>query len=168
MAGPGSASYTALGAARQTRRPQSRPAVIATLVGVATMLAGCSTVMMPLSGWTSSQSGPPADEIITGSIRKPNEAPPDGDGEVIRRAVETATRSAGAAKLVWNNAATGNSGTISDIVEAKARNGAPCRDFATTLSTIEGVALYRGRICQGYLGPWDLVEFAPTGEKPAG
>jgi hypothetical protein len=142
--------------------------VIAALLGVATMLAGCSTVMMPLSGWTSSQNGPPADEIITGSIRKPGETAPDGDGEVIRRAVETATRSAGPAKLEWSNAATGNSGTISDIVEAKARNGAPCRDFATTLATIEGVALYRGRICQGYLGPWDLVEFAQSTDKSGG
>ena len=168
MAGLGRASYTALGAARQTRRPQSRPASIAALALVTTMLAGCSTIMMPLSGWTSSQNGPPADEIVTGSIRKPVAADPAGDGEVIRRTVESASRSGTPAKLEWSNPATGNSGTISDIVEAKARNGAPCRDFATTLTTIEGVSLHRGRVCQGYLGPWDLVEFAPATDKPAG
>jgi surface antigen len=123
--------------------------------------------MMPLNGWTSSQNGPPPDEIVTGSIRKPVAADPESDGEVIRRAVETASPIA-TARIEWTNPASGNSGTISELVEGKARNGAPCRAFATTLTTIEGVALYRGRACQGYTGPWDLVEFGPATAKPAG
>ena len=168
MAGLGRASYTALGTVRQTRRPQSRSASVAALLVLTSMLAGCSTILRPLNGWTSSQSAPPADEIVTGSIRKTSTPDPEGDGEVIRRAVETVSQAGPPAKLAWTNPATGNSGTITDIVEAKARNGAPCRDFATTLTTIEGVALYRGRVCQGYLGPWDLVDFAPVGEQPAG
>ncbi|WP_333821995.1 RT0821/Lpp0805 family surface protein [Pinisolibacter sp.] len=167
MAGLGTASYTAPGAPRQTRAAQSRSASIAVLLMVSSMLGGCSTIMMPLNAWTSSQNGPPADEIVTGSIRKPVAPDPEGDGEVIRRAVETAAPSV-AAKIEWTNPASGNSGTISDLVEAKARNGAPCREFATTLTTIEGVALYRGRACQGYAGPWDLVEFGPAATKPAG
>ena len=167
MAGLGSASYTALGAPRQTRVSQSRSASIAVLVAATAMLGGCSTIMMPLNGWTSSQPAPPADEIVTGSIRKPVAVDPESDGEVIRRAVVSATPSA-AARIEWTNPASGNSGTISELVEAKARNGAPCRAFATTLTTIEGVALYRGRTCQGYAGPWDLVEFGPVAAAPAG
>ncbi|MDK9695640.1 MAG: RT0821/Lpp0805 family surface protein [Siculibacillus sp.] len=167
MAGLGAASYTAHGAARQTKSSQSRPASIAALLVTAVMLAGCSTIMRPLSAWTSPQSDPPPDELVTGSIRKPIDTP-DGDGEVIRRTVESARLPGAAAQLAWTNPASGNSGTISDIVEAKARNGAPCRDFATTLTTVEGVVLYRGRACQGYLGPWDLVEFARADAKPAG
>lgn len=165
MAGLGTASYTGRDGARQTRSPQSRSASVAVLVATAVMLTGCSTIMMPLNGWTSSQSGPPSDELVTGSIRKPVETP---DGEVIRRTVETARLSPGPAQLAWTNPVSGNSGTISDIVEAKAKNGAPCRDFATTLTTVDGVALYRGRACQGYAGPWDLVEFARADAKPAG
>ena len=169
MAGLGSASYTGSGAARQTTGPQSRPASLATLVVVAGMLAGCSTIMMPLSGWTSSQNGPPPDELVTGSIRKGGPTPPapDSDGEVVRRTIE-AVRPGGPAQIPWSNPASGNSGTIADVVEAKAKNGAPCRDFTSTLTTIEGVALYRGRACLGYTGPWDLVEFAPAEAKPAG
>jgi hypothetical protein len=40
--------------------------------------------------------------------------------------------------------------------------------ISTTLATIEGVTLYRGRACQGYAGPWDLVDFAPAAPSPAG
>jgi surface antigen len=170
LAGLGRASYTAPVTARQTKPPQIRPSAIAALVVAATMLAGCSNILMPLNGWGASQATPPADELVTGSIHKPS-APalaPDSDGEMVRRAVETAKPAAGAARIEWSNPTSGNSGTISDLVEARAVNGAPCRDFATTLTTIEGVALYRGRACQGFAGPWDLVEFAPAAAKPAG
>lgn len=173
MAGLGSTSYNARVAGRQTSRPQSRPAVIAVLAG-ALILSGCSTVMMPLSGWGSAQNGPPAGEIATGSIPKPTVATPapESDGDVIRRTVEQVARGTAVAdptgRLTWSNPTSGNSGTISDLVAAKASNGAPCRDFATTLATIEGVSMYRGRACQGYAGPWDLVDFAPAEVKPAG
>lgn len=169
MAGPEAASYTAPEAIRQTRRPQSRSARIAVLLLIGAALGGCST-MRPLSGWMSSSHEPAIDEITTGSIPKPTIATPtpDSDGEVIRRTVETAARAEGSAKLEWANPASGNSGTITDLVVAKAKNGAPCRDFATTLATVEGVSLYRGRACQGYAGPWDLVDFAPAPGGSAG
>ena len=169
MAGPEAPSYTAPEVIRQTRRPQSRSARIAVLLFAGAVLGGCSTIR-PLSGWMGSSQEPPADEITTGSIPRPTIATPspDSDGEVIRRTVEAAARSEGSAKLEWANPASGNSGTITDLVVAKAKNGAPCRDFATTLATVEGVSLYRGRACQGYAGPWDLVDFAPAAGSSAG
>ncbi len=169
MAGLGSASYNAPGGRRQTNRSQSRSASIAVLAG-ALLLSGCSTIMIPLSGWSSSQNGPPPGETATGSIPKPTVAAPapESDGDVIRRTVERAARADAAGHIAWSNPSSGNSGTLTDLVVAKASNGAPCRDFATTLATIEGVAMYRGRACQGYAGPWDLVDFAPVEAKPAG
>jgi len=147
---------------------QSRPALLATLVVTAMALAGCSTIMMPLNGWSSSQATPPADELTTGSIGGAKAPAPDSDAEMVRRTVETAVRTAGSAQLAWTNPTSGNSGTVSELVEARAKNGAPCRDFATTLATIQGISLWRGRACQGYSGPWDLVDFGPAGETPAG
>ena len=169
MAGREAASYTALGDGRQTRRPQSRPALAATLLFVSVTLGGCSTIR-PLSGWMSSSNAPPADEITTASIPKPTvvQTAPDSDGEIVRRTVEAAAKGEAAVKLEWANPASGNSGTITDLAASRAKNGAPCRDFATTLATIEGVSLYRGRACQGYAGPWDLVDFAPAGAATPG
>lgn len=131
-------------------------------------LAGCSTIR-PLSQWMGASNEPPPDEIVTGSIPKPTVAQPapESDGEVIRRAVEAAVRGPGPARLEWSNPSSGHSGTLSDLTVVTAKNGAPCRDFTTTLATVEGVELYRGRACQGYAGPWDLVDFAPAAPPPA-
>lgn len=168
MAGLFVASYTARETARQPRRTHSRPASIAALVLFCLGLGGCA-VIRPLSAWTSSSNTPPDDELTTGSIAKPapSAAVPVSDGEVVRRTIE-ATRIVGPARVEWKNAASGNSGTITELVEARAKNGAPCRDFATTFATVDGVRMYRGRACQGYVGPWDLVEFGPVEPDPAG
>lgn len=170
MAGLDVASYTVRDGTRQPQRPQGRPAFAAILGLAALGLAGCSTIMIPLSGWGSAEGGPPPGEITTGSVPKPTVAAPqpDSDGEVIRRTVEAAVHDRTTGRVEWRNASSGNSGTITDLVEAKASNGAPCRDFATTLTTIDGVRMYRGRACQGYTGPWDLVEFGPASVEPAG
>ncbi len=124
---------------------------------------------MPLSMWGSPSNEPPAGEITTGSIAKPSAGaprptvaamPPESDGDVIRRTVPVAPL--GDAPTGWKNEATGNTGTLAKIVQTKAINGAPCRDFETTLVTVQGVRLYRGRACLGYSGPWDLVTFDPV------
>ncbi len=130
-------------------------------------LGGCSTIR-PLSAWVSGPDTPPAGEIITGTIAKPGagQPAPESDGDVVRRTVEAATQSAAPARLEWTNPANGHSGTITDLVASRARNGASCRDFSTTVAMVEGVSMYRGRACQGYLGPWDLVEFGPTPGTP--
>lgn len=164
MAGLEAPSYTAPVPTRQTRHPQSRSAIAALLLASVPLLGGCSTIMMPLSGWTSSQATPPAGELTTASIPKPTvPAPPaESDGDVIRRTVEAAAKAKSTPQLAWANPASGNSGTITGLNAATAKNGAPCRDFSTTLATIEGVSMYRGRACQGYAGPWDLVDFTPA------
>ena len=133
------------------------------------MLAGCSAIR-PLSAWVSGPDTPPEGEIVTGSIPKPTvvQPPPESDGEVIRRTVEAAVAAPAAPQLAWSNPSSGHSGTITGLVPAKAKNGAPCRDFATTFASIEGVSMYRGRACQGYSGPWDLIDFAPAETAAAG
>lgn len=169
MAGRCVASYTAPGGPRQSKRPHCRSALTAALACAALGLAGCSTITIPLTGWSSTPSGPPPGEI-TGSIPKPTVAAPapDSDGDVIRRTLEAAVPAPAPVKVAWKNPASGNSGTITGLTETKAQNGAPCRDFETTLATIDGVRLYRGRACRGYAGPWDLVDFGPADGNPAG
>jgi len=161
LAGRRVSSYTRVDDRHQPRGTHRRIASIVVLMGLtAPSLAGCAGIMMPMSAWMSGE--PPAAEV-TGSIPKPTVAapPPDSDGDVIRSTVAGAPGAENAA-LPWKNTASGNSGTISKIAVTKAVNGAPCRDFETTLVTIDGVRLYRGRACQGYSGPWDLVRFEPT------
>ena len=162
------ASYTPSDDGRKTKRPHCRSAVIAVLAS-SVMLSGCSTIR-PLSAWVSGGDAPPPGEITTGSIPKPTVAQPapESDGEVVRRTVETAAQASSGARIEWTNPASGHSGTITDLVASRAKNGASCRDFATTLATVEGVSMYRGRACQGYLGPWDLVDFAPAAATPPG
>lgn len=170
MAGLLTSFYTPEREGHQPRRSQCGVASIAVLMaGLAPALAGCSGFMMPMSSWLSGE--PPAAET-TGSIPKPTVAAPtpDSDSDVIRNTVARAPTSEGLTlpwksanqPVTWKNEASGNSGTISKIAPLKAVNGAPCRDFETTLVTIDGIRLYRGRACQGYNGPWDLVRFEPT------
>ncbi len=172
MAGRRRASYTAPAEGRHPDASQRRPAAIAVLVTIALVLCGCSTIIVPLSGLTSSSSEPATDDIATGSIPKPDprRPSPESDADVVRRTIERAAQAPASAPvpIAWSNPTSGNSGTISELAPAKAANGAPCRDFATTLATIDGVRLYRGRACQGYTGPWDLVDFAPVERTPAG
>jgi surface antigen len=161
LAGRRVSSYTRVVCGHQPERPHRRIASIAVLMAaLAPGLTGCAGIMMPMSAWMSGE--PPAAEV-TGTIPKPTVAAPapDSDSDVIRSTVAGA-QSPESVALPWKNTASGNSGTISKIAPAKATNGAPCRDFETTLVTIDGVRLYRGRACQGYTGPWDLVRFEPT------
>ncbi|MER2604604.1 MAG: RT0821/Lpp0805 family surface protein [Siculibacillus sp.] len=133
------------------------------MLGIAPMLGGCAGIMMPLSSW---MSGPEeASTEITGSIPKvpATAASTDGDGETVRRAIEAASATGREAPLAWKNETTGNSGTITHVTGTRAANGAPCRDFETTLVKVSGVDLHGGRVCQGFSGAWELVRFDRVG-----
>lgn len=172
MAGRKRASYRSSTGSRQRIAVQGRSALASTLVLLlAASLTGCG-VAMPLSDWISPTPAAPPAEEITGSI--PTQAPlpmpkpaPIGDSEAIRRVVETAVPSGGAA-LAWSNPATGNSGTITELVATRGVDGGACRDFRATVATIAGVGLYAGRACRSHLGLWDLVRLDPTDTAGAG
>lgn len=124
--------------------------------------------MMPLSSLMSSSpsetAAPPSD--VTGSVGPAQPAstlPPDGDGDAVRRAIEVAAARGVDAPVAWKNDATGHSGTVTASTAVRAGNGAPCRDFETTLVTVEGVDLHGGRICQGYSGTWEVLRFERVG-----
>lgn len=131
---------------------------------LAPTLGGCAGIMMPLSSWMSSAPEPAAAET-TGSIRRdgPGPAAPTDDGEIIRRTIETAVAKGETAPLTWRNEASGHEGTLTRIAAARAANGAPCRDFETTVVAVQGVDLHGGRACQGYTGAWDLLRFDRIG-----
>jgi hypothetical protein len=170
LAGRERASYKWATGRRQRSGAQGGPALAWTLVVVlAAPLSGCG-VAMPLSEWlspTPAAEAPPPEEI-TGSIPMPTpRASAIGDSEAIRRVVETAVPTAVTA-LAWTNPATGNSGTITELVATRGTDGSACRDFRATVATIAGVGLYAGRACRGHLGLWDLVRLDPTDAASAG
>ena len=130
------------------------------------MLGGCGIVVPLSSLMTPSHADAPAqNDDVTGSVGKAAAQPAsaDTDADAVRRAIEVASARGVEAPIPWKNDATGNSGTVTASNAAKASNGAPCRDFETTLVTISGVDLHTGRICQGYTGAWEVLRFERAG-----
>lgn len=168
MAGLRSPSYTDGSGRRQRRATHGRRAVIAAVaVGAALALGGCG-IVVPLSSLMSGSSPETAraDTDVTGSIGKAGAAAPtptESDADAVRRALEVAAARGIDAPVAWKNEATGNSGTVTASTATRAPNGAPCRDFETTLVTVSGVDLHGGRICQGYTGAWEVLRFERAG-----
>lgn len=167
MAGLRSPSYTGALPARHRRPTQIRSAVLAaTGLVVCLTLGGCG-IVMPLSALMSGPTpeAPAAGPEVTGSIGTAQPAPPsaDTDADAVRRAVEVAAARGVDAPVPWKNEATGNSGTVTASNAARAPNGAPCRDFETTLVSVSGVDLHSGRICQGFTGAWEVLRFERVG-----
>ena len=130
--------------------------VFAILLGV----SGCSSFQLPLGG-----GGGDATEVeATGSVPPRAAASPrdaaTGDWDVV--ASRITGRGTPAMPTTWTNTATAHTGTVTRVTETKALNGAPCRDFATTVERIGGVDLYEGRLCKGFTGSWELVSIAPA------
>lgn len=104
------------------------------------------------------QSGP-------GKLAEPQAAPAaPSDWEAVKRSVARAPADRPAkapeAKIAWSNAETGNSGTISDVI-ASNRAGNACKGFNTTVSSMDGVRLYRGEVCRTGRS-WELVTVEPA------
>lgn len=76
------------------------------------------------------------------------------DEDTIRLAVTTADigKLEGAA-LPWASAATGSSGTVTDIVQNEVA-GQTCRQFSASRSAYDGVTLYRGEVCLDPRSGW--------------
>lgn len=166
MAGLRSVSYTELLDTRHRLCRQSGRAAIATAIAcLALSLGGCG-IVVPLSSFMSG-STPEAQPVapeVTGSIgRREAAAQPDTDADAVRRAIEVAAARGVDAPVAWKNDTTGNSGTVTASRATRAPNGAPCRDFETTVSTVGGVDLHGGRICQGFAGTWEVLRFERVG-----
>jgi len=129
-------------------------------------LGGCGIVVPLSSLMSSSPEPPPSPAEVTGSIpTTAATAPvsPDGDADSVRRALEISVARGVEAPIAWKNETNGHSGTVTASHAARAPNGAPCRDFETTLTTVSGVDLHSGRICQGFTGGWEVLRFERVG-----
>lgn len=130
-------------------------------------LAGCGSITIPLGGGLGSQS---ADITGTSStIGDPRGAQTmalayetlgDTDWEEVRKTVASSLYAPADAKLEWVNERTGTNGTITGLVSLRAKNGASCRQFTTTMAKIDGVRIYRAEACQGYAGQWEIINTA--------
>lgn len=129
-------------------------------------LGGCG-IVVPLSSLMSPSSEPgPSPADVTGSIpatAATAPALPDGDADSVRRAIEISVARGVEAPIAWKNELNGHAGTVTASHATRAPNGAPCRDFETTLTTVSGVDLHSGRICQGFTGGWEVLRFERVG-----
>ncbi|MBT9288410.1 RT0821/Lpp0805 family surface protein [Prosthecodimorpha staleyi] len=161
------AFYTRVGSPRQCA-----PAL---LICSAFALGACSaapssadlTGSIPTAAATTAAPVPPGP-----AAKAPDAGAKPSDWEAVRRSVARAEASAGAevakdkaktkekARIEWANAETGNSGTISDVI-ASGRAGGACKGFNTTVSSVDGVRLYRGQLCRRASG-WELTSVEPA------
>lgn len=136
-------------------------------VVLALATSGCGSISIPLSGkpkaddLTTATTGPDAGRA---ALPKPlaYETLGDSDWEVVRRTLTGSVGLAKSEKVEWKNAQTGSQGAITDLQAYRAANGADCRSFATTISRIDGVKLYRAQACEGRQG-WDIVDVRAVG-----
>lgn len=130
-------------------------------------LAGCSSMggLGDITGSITVPSAARSGPTGAGKSAEPQAAPAaPSDWEAVKRSVAKAptdrpTKSA-EAKIAWSNAETGNSGTISDVI-ASNRAGNACKGFNTTVSSMDGVRLYRGEVCRTGRS-WELVTVEPA------
>jgi hypothetical protein len=66
-----------------------------------------------------------------------------------------------AAALAWENGDSGNSGTITDLIASTSAAGRSCRNFATTLASVDGVRAYRGELCRNGAA-WEYTRLEPV------
>ena len=105
------------------------------------------------------------DPTATGSIAAPPAATAPAaartdDWEAVRRKIVAAAPAKPADKpLAWENADSGNSGTITQLI-ASSSAGRPCRNFAATLASVDGVRAYRGELCRSG-GGWEYTRLEP-------
>ncbi len=169
MAGLRSPTYTGAREPRQRRATRIGRALLGVVVLCGPFAtAGCG-IVVPLSSLMSHatpEPGPTSGDV-TGSIaptaNRTPQTPNESDADAVRRAIEVAAARGVDAPVAWTNVSTGNSGTVTASTATRASNGAPCRDFETTLVTISGVDLHAGRICQGYTGAWEVLRFERAG-----
>lgn len=82
------------------------------------------------------------------------------DGQTIGNAVSSVQFSG--KPIAWENASTGSSGEIVQVVESRSANGAVCRNFAALRASFDGIRNYSGSTCLGNNGVWQLVAFEPA------
>jgi len=85
------------------------------------------------------------------------------DEDTIRLAVTTADlKKLEGGVLPWASAATGSSGTVTDIRQSEIA-GQTCRRFAATRNAYDGVSLYEGEVCLDPRSGWWTRSLAPHG-----
>jgi len=159
------------------RAVKARAAAIGRAViaaGVLTALAGCAVGGNPIDDAISTNAISLADSapsIATDPFGPQRSGDPGNtdrliDEDTIRLAVTTADLGKlddGA--LPWASAATGSSGTISQISQNELA-GQTCRRFSATRNAYDGVTLYEGEVCLDPRSGWWTRSLAPAGAPP--
>ena len=61
-------------------------------------------------------------------------------------------------KITWNNPDTGNGGTVTPIREGTAEDGAPCREYQSTIHVGGKTEQAYGTACRQADGSWKIVK----------
>lgn len=163
---------------RQRVRPLILVTAAATLAGCGSMAQVAGDAELTTGSIVATRTAGAASAVPTGAAQpsptpQPSAKPASRDGEApsdweaVKRSVAKAAVTRKPARIAWSNAETGNSGTISDVI-ASARQGQNCRNFNTTVASIDGVRLYRAEVCKDAGERWDYVTLEPADRKAAG
>jgi hypothetical protein len=90
------------------------------------------------------------------------------DWEAVKASIARARPDRKPTRIEWANGETGNSGTISEVIAAAPRAGSPCRNFATTVASVDGVRMYRGEACRAGADGWEITTVEPADRRPGG
>ncbi|RKF06815.1 hypothetical protein DEM25_009190 [Oceaniradius stylonematis] len=158
----------------RARAVKARSAVIghgAAAVVALSALAGCAVGGNPIDDAISTSAislADPAPSIATDPFAPQRAGDPGDtdrliDEDTIRLAVTTADLGKlNDGALPWASAATGSSGTITEISQGELA-GQTCRRFSATRNAYDGVTLYRGEVCLDPRSGWWTRSLAPAG-----
>jgi hypothetical protein len=131
-----------------------------------------ATVLVTLA-LVSCSAAMESDPVATGSVTEvkgvaaltPDKA---SDWDAVKRTMARSAAPGPKERVGWANTDTGNTGTISDVIASSA-DGRNCRNFSTTLSSVDGVRLYKAELCRERAGGWEYTRVEPfedTAPKP--
>lgn len=133
------------------------------IFALAVNLAGCARgVPNPGLNIDSTLKTASVNEPQTAEISNPLGLSDDvfRDGQTIGNAVSSVQFSG--KPIAWENASTGSSGEILQVLEKRSANGTVCRDFAALRASFDGIRNYSGSTCLGHDGIWQLMAFDPA------
>jgi hypothetical protein len=143
----------------------SRPVLL--LAAATLVVAGCSSRLDfdgDATGSIAAATPAVVDAAAPAAVPAAARAEAAGDWDTVRRRV-TAVPPPPVGKpdvppVVWENAESGNSGTITGLIASSSASGRACRNFSATRSSLDGVRAYRAEVCRVGTG-WEYTRLEP-------
>ena len=129
------------------------------LILLAAGLCGCGGMHLNPPEITGSTTVSRVDRLTFGDTDR-------GDWEAIRATVTAVPAQSADRPIPWQNPASGNSGTITQLTIVEHGRGQSCRSFASTVSALDGVKLYRAELCRSVMDTWEFAKVESAEPNP--